>query len=401
VFPFRDFCINSDFLRKNWNLQPIFVAAAIDYELVSGKRHGDIARRVAEEVRLRRRQDLGLDQEPEMFKALPTYKPLPERRKRELEGGIVLVGRPTFKEFMAGLKRGWTDGLEKVDRDEELAHVLEDDAHFDDVPEEPAGLSSVEDTSSLSSSSSEPRKMASGFPSVQNSPVFSPLQIHPSSTQTPPPAIQSGPRHTPFYSPPSVIPAQPPLLLVPFLDYIGFKQIPLMIWDFFNERRKVRSGAEAAYKVVMGASGPLQVPEFSERPETTPTSGGHEPPARGHLDFDRQVETFYNKSAHSIPDDIEKARQGYYDTLPKRLATARELARGFREPTKEEIHNPPPTEVELRAERLKKEQRWRSDFAGWDIVKPSHDVDWDERFRGTLRIFIDPPEDDEAENSPS
>ncbi len=50
--------------------------------------------------------------------ALPTYKPLPERRKRELDGGILIVGRPTFTEFMAGLKKGRTSGLDEVDQDE-------------------------------------------------------------------------------------------------------------------------------------------------------------------------------------------------------------------------------------------------------------------------------------------
>ena len=330
---------------------------------------------------------MGLDQEPEMLKALPTYKPLAERRQRELEGGIVLVGRPTFKEFMAGLKRGWTDGLEKVDHDEELARLLEDDSHFDEVHEDPVGLSSVQDASS---SSSGPQKLTSASPFTQSSPIFSPLQMHLSSTQKPPGVPQ---HNTSFHSPPSLIPRQPPFLLVPFLDYIGFKQIPLMIWDFFNQRHKVQSGAEAAYKVVIGASGPLQIPESSE---TTSTSDDLEF-ARGDLDFDKQIETYYNKSAHSIPEDIAKARQGYYDALPKRLATARELAHGVREPTKEEIYNPPPTEVELRAERLKKEKRWRNDADGWDIVKPSHDVDWDERFRGTLRTFVNPPEGNETE----
>jgi import inner membrane translocase subunit TIM54 len=375
--------------------QPILVAAAIDYNLISGKRHGDIARRVAEEVRLRRRQDLGLDPEPEMAKALPTYKPLSERRKRELEGGIVLVGRPTLKEFMAGLKRGWTDGLESVDRDEELARVLEaDDSHFDELPQDPVGLSSVEDTLP---SASEPHKFTSAFPSARDSPVFSPLR---SSVQTPP-VGQSGLPHASSHSPPSAIPPQPPLLLVPFLDYIGFKQIPLMIWDFFNQRQKVRSGAEAAYKAIMGASRLLQVPQASET-ESTIDGQQSESPAPGDLDFDRQVERYYNSSAHSIPADIETARQNYYAALPKRLATARELARGIREPTGEEINNPPPTEVELRAERLKKEQRWRGDLAGWDIVKPSHDLDWDERFRGTLRVFVHPPEEgDHTEESSS
>jgi import inner membrane translocase subunit TIM54 len=31
--------------------------------------------------------------------------------QRELEGGTVLVGRASFKEYMEGLKRGWMGGV--------------------------------------------------------------------------------------------------------------------------------------------------------------------------------------------------------------------------------------------------------------------------------------------------
>ena len=40
--------------------------------------------------------------------------------------------RHTVKECMAGLKRGWTDGLEVVDREEQLARMLEEDGKFDE-----------------------------------------------------------------------------------------------------------------------------------------------------------------------------------------------------------------------------------------------------------------------------
>lgn len=291
----------------------------------------------------------------------------------------MIVGRPTFKEFMAGLKRGWTSGLEKVDREEELARVLEDDDRFDELPEEPVGSSTSDDPSS----SSEPSS-TSMIPSVQDSAKPpSPSQVFAKSE----------------YTSPSIITLHPPLLLVPFLNYIGFKQIPFMIWDFFNQRHRVQSGAKAGYKLVMAVTQPLHKQDPAENSweiSSNDSAGHHLPSSRSELDFDKRVETFYNKSAHSIPEDIEKTRQNYYETLSKKLITARELARGIREPTKDELNNPPPTEVELRAERLKKEQRWRDDVEGWDIVKPSSDVEWDERFVGALCIFVDPPEDSEG-----
>jgi import inner membrane translocase subunit TIM54 len=293
------------------------------------------------------------------------YRPPEEVRQHELDGGIIIVGRPTFKEFMTGLKKGWTDGLEKVDYDEQLARELESDGHFDELTEEEG---SVDDTQIPSSTPS--------LPFTQQQPP-----LRPSSLQLP--------HNSEAMNTPATIPLMPPLLLVTFTNYIGFTQIPIMIWDFFNQRHKVRSGAQAGYRLVMKHSRPIIPPPMaSDVPFSDMTMNGNT--QGSDLDFDKRVESFYKKSLSSIPADIEKAREKYYETLPARLVTARALARGEREPTKAERENPPPTEVELSAERMKKEQRWRHDLEGWEIVKPAQNTAWDDRFRGSLCIFTDP-----------
>ena len=169
---------------------------------------------------------------------------------------------------------------------------------------------------------------------------------------------------------------------------------------FFNQRHKVHSGAEAGYRLVMGNTRPVNIPE--DTVDFVPSSAMSEPAPPvdlGDLDFDKEAEGFYKKSLDKFSEDTDKVRQKYYEALPKKLATARELARGTRESTKEEYENPPPTEVELRAERLKKERRWRDDVHGWDIVKPSAAVQWDERLRGSLTVFVD-PEQDQSDHPP-
>jgi len=174
-----------------------------------------------------------------------------------------------------------------------------------------------------------------------------------------------------------------------------------MIWGFFNQRHKVRSGAETGYRLVMGNTRPLNAPEDTMDFVASMESSEHTPPVDlGDLDFHKKAEDFYKKSMDKFPEDIDKIRQKYYDALPKKLTIARELARGTREPTKEEYENPPPTEVELRAERLKKERRWRNDVHGWDIIKPPAGVQWDERLRGSLKVFVDPEQDQTDEPSP-
>lgn len=339
--------------------------------MVPGKRHGDIAKRIADDIRVKRRFDLGLDPETDLTKSLPTYKPPAERRRHELEGGIIIIGRPTFKEFMSGLQEGWTnDNLDKVDRDEVLARILENDTHFDE-PEDHHRDSSSDNISSFRLS---PQQM------------FSPRQIRPS---------------IPLQQPPSVIPPLPPLLLVPFINYIGIPQVPLMIWGFFNQRHKVRSGAEAGYRIVMKESRPIEVPENINdlTSSSSPTIDDAPTTNFGDLDFDRGVESYYKKSLNSLHEDTEKARKKYYKDLAAKLDTARQLARGTREPTKEELENPPPTEVELRAERLKKERRWRDELEAWNIIKPSSNVSWDERCRSALRISITPINEEDSQAS--
>ena len=277
---------------------------------------------------------------------------------------------------MEGLRCGWTGSPVKVDREEVLAHALAEDSHFDevDVSDPSAGLDG------------EPIPTTSRLMSTENAQAFSPIK--PFSVNSTPSTL--GTTSNQLESPTS-IPPQPPLLLVPFTNYIGFKLIPLMIYDFFNQRAKTEAGARAAYCLVKAHTRPLAEPEQEAHP--APLFSPDQTPAVSDLDFDRDAEKYYFSSLSSFLSDIEKARASYYDELPKRLATARALARGEREPTKDEQRSPPPSEVELKAERLQKEKRWRNDEQGWNIVSPDKEVAWDDRFKGIFKVFVDPPEE--------
>ena len=342
--------------------QPILFAAAIDYTVIAGKRHGDLATRVANDIKTERRVALGLDPAPLIAPSLVAKGMSEAKRRRKHEGGTAIIGRAAFKEYMAGLRRGWTENLERLDEDEKLSRELEGDGHFDE-PELSPGLSS--DSLADAEPLPTPSRLLPSRPPGIYSPLSTPIRP-PSSSPTAAPARDSGAD----VPPPAYLPPQPALLLVPFVNLVGIKLVPLMIWEFFNERYKVRAGAEAAYKLVSCAARPFE---------------------RTDLDFDASAEGYYKPSTASIPTDVQKARTEYYKALPEKLATARALSRGEREPTKLEIEAPPPTEVELRAERLKKEARWRADERGWELVCPDKPVEWDDRWEGVLEVFADPP----------
>ena len=170
------------------------------------------------------------------------------------------------------------------------------------------------------------------------------------------------------------------MLLVSFTNHIGFTQIPIMIWDFFNERAKVQRPRSSS-SLATPAPSPPHHPKFSPVQSSPLTPHSRRSLSCGasptDLDFDREPESYYKKSLdRDFLSEIESARKSYYKPLVENLETARAFARDTREPTKEERNHPPPTEVELRAERLKKEMRWRSDEEGFNIIRPDKDVEY-------------------------
>lgn len=377
----------------------MLVAAAIDYDVVTGRRHGDLARELASRIKEKRRIDAGLQSPPPQIISLLTPE---QHAARQLAGGSLIIGRQTFKEYMEGLRRGWTEPPVAVDREEVIAQALHDDGRFDEREDSSlsAGLEGEPEPTT-----SRLQDVAKQFSPLRQRPVPSASEEQPTATSeqaerlfedsataleqpSPPLDIRTAPA-------PDAIPPQPPLLLVPFTNYLGFTQIPLMIYDFFNRRALVRSGAEAGYRLAMDHTRPIDVPaSYSLKSQLAlEDESAAAPPAAGDLSFGRDSEAYYKNSLRKFLEDVGKARAEYYKELPKRLETTRALARGDREPTKDERNHPPPSEVELRAERMKKELRWQGDEEGWEIVRPEREVVWDERFRNALRVFEDPPDD--------
>lgn len=347
-------------------------------------------RSIADQIKAKRRLEAGIDKPKE--DPIPPFGPAhthttQHKRQRELEGGIIIIGRHTFKEYMEGLRRGWTGSLANVDPDELLAKELENDGHFD---ERVAEIDASSDTS-------PPRVPATPAPPAQSQLVFSPLQLKmpPRAPPPPPPPPAAIPAH--LDQPPSQIPEQPPLELVPYKSILGFLNIPLMIWGFFNHRQDVRLGAEAAYRVVANTTRPFHEPETLAETDEVEQAGD--------LGFALDTEGYFRGSYADTPKDIEKSRKTYYDALQGKLKVARELARREREPTKDETAFPPPTEVDLTAERMKKERKWRDALDGFEVLKRGKPVSWDERFQGAFKVFVDsdvpppPPRDSVADES--
>lgn len=296
------------------------------------------------------------------------------------------------------MREGWTTELQtqKVDQDDALAQVLAEDGAFDEVLPEEKESATADGAEADGAGAPLASRLGSQFGAPQPSGpnAFSALLVRGSQQPFPAPAASNAPRVDPsLIAPPSQIPAQPPICFVDFTNLVGWRNIPRRIGGFFRQRDKVLAGAQDGLRICLGAKETAR--PFETGPEPVPET----PPQGGDLDWGLASEERYPPFFFNTVKNIETSRERFYTELPGRLKAARELARGEREPTKTEKNHPPPTEQELREERLRKEKEWRGTLMGYEIVKPDAGVAWDERFRPALRVFTDPPADYEPPRS--
>lgn len=340
-------------------VKPMLVAAAIDYDIINGNQYGALTGKVSDDIKKRRRELAGLQKSHE--EELNSFIPLPGDRtpagkaRRQLEGGTVIIGRHSLKEYLEGVSRGWSGSAKVVDQEEAFAETLSDDVFDDPLGPPPTQESRTPPGGSLLPPPELSRGSANG--------LFGPIR------QAPPPPPPKMPTFHMSDDPPATLPPQSPIGLVPFTNHLGFLQVPYMIYDFFTERHRVLAGCKAGYAIAMGQTRPM---------------------TKKDLDFDSQSEGFIKGSWNKLPKRIKESKESYYKDLTKDVKIARELAYGEREPTRAERSHPPKTEVELRTQRLKKELKWKEDLEGWEVLRG--DVCWDERFEGVLSVFVDPQE---------
>lgn len=436
--------------------QPIFVASGTDYILKTGTNPGGIGRTTLAEIRGRRITDASKD--PNLgVSALNSgganiASVLTDRdaqdAQREVDGGVVLLGRAALKEYLWALRKGYGETINlkeearleglglganerrkdgRWEREEEImVRELEaEDAKSEHAPFEaplPAALQGLDGEDDTMTDSA-----ASGDAPGSNPLAFAPYRsITPASlpTRAPEPVKDDSPPV--LLPPPATLPTQPPLLLVPFSHPFGIQKWPSKMLHFFNKRSDVRQGGECALAILLAQhrafapptirtpSGSLQgvlddqiVNEIrvGEHKDLTLVEGER----TGSSDLDFLAETdenpyHFRRSYRTLPSAHEYSKRTYYkDDLPPKLAVARELASGSRQPTKAEENYPPKMESELRKERLDKELRWRRELEGWAMVRSGSGVAWDEKWgvgegsETPFRVYTMPTEEQRRE----
>ncbi|MBW0519692.1 hypothetical protein O181_059407 [Austropuccinia psidii MF-1] len=395
-------------------VKPILVAAAIDYTIHDGISPGGLGRKIAADIRDQR--VIQAAQEKDGFKQSPLSPGMPGYRQwhaeqNKLEGGTLILGRATLKEYLWGLQQGYKQHipLDTLDDDERFARELEEQGVFDDPPSSehltsnqdlmmPQGLRSVQEGlgvdgtgtddpfndvlphSTHSVVSEKPSRFFGLFSRSQPAPITPLLPTEPlQKTLAPIP-----------------IPPQPPLLLVPFDHPIGMKWWPLKLFRFFHRRAQAETGGQTALKLIESQRRPIQPPidftginewpkssqmvdqpDFSVKLTKSPDLDFLAPEAEEHL------RASYKKAASKILEEQELFR----NELRSRLLKARQASNDLENKSTSNSNNGL-NESQLRQEAFQKEKKWRNDLEGWNIVRKGSGVCWDPDMEHTLELYV-------------
>ncbi|KAF2452418.1 mitochondrial import inner membrane translocase subunit Tim54 [Lineolata rhizophorae] len=262
-------------------VKPVLVAAALDWDVVEGRREGDVRAGLAERIRAERKRmgetaasvvmEDEEDAKEEAVKASRAGAGIGE--EAGVKGDIV-IGRHTWKEYVRGLHEGWLGPLDpppEVVRRMEAEMEREErekNGSKEDTPKEQQGDSdetkNPTDTTSGSAESSPdqtstPDSSSAQEASEQPKPA-DPSKPKPRRKQPPPflPASLSTYESSSF--PPSAPDSLPPSAPIAFPHLLGFLNTPTRMYRFLTRRRLADDIGRATAAVALGAYGVYDEP---------------------------------------------------------------------------------------------------------------------------------------------
>lgn len=252
-------------------IKPVLVASAMDWDVVEGRKEGDVRHKTAEKVRKRRRKGGEGVLGDEFAGELMVEEQRQKNGTKEWEGvgGDIVVGRNTWKEYLRGLHEGWLGPVE-APKSQEEAQQSENAEARKHVPGQAAlGDAAVQGAASLvSSDPNEKQSLASessDSPSAdsaqppENTPQEEASKEEKKEEEKPKPRQSPPYIHSAEYDSASLSSLTPeilgPSVGVPIPHILGFRHTPLRIYRFLNRRhladnigRDVASAVMANYR---------------------------------------------------------------------------------------------------------------------------------------------------------
>ncbi|PKY05248.1 mitochondrial import inner membrane translocase subunit tim54 [Aspergillus campestris IBT 28561] len=219
-------------------VKPILVAAALDYNVIEGRREGDVRAGLAERIRKDRRSN----GEPSSVVLEPGVEDVVADARQKIgvteepgPKGDLVIGRHTWKEYIRGLHEGWLGPLDPPPPPPSA--VVEEPT----VPETPVAKPSEESKKPEEPSEKKEEEKKEEKPKPTGP---TPAYLAPADYSS---------QHLPASLPPTLAGSVP----VPFPHILGFLNTPIRIWRYLNQRSLAdHVGREVAGLVLASYSRP-------------------------------------------------------------------------------------------------------------------------------------------------
>lgn len=268
-------------------VKPVLVSAALDWEVVEGRREGEIRAGLAERIRRKRRKAGERGERPDDNTEIDARAALEANRKRtgveewDGLGGDVVIGRHAWKEYVRGTHEGW---LGPMDEPKEPMHTDAEDnskgteAKIGDIlrkksdnDREESDVHATPDPDLLSTPAADPLPAKS---SEENLDEASPISSEPPQENKaqepeplPKPLVPPAYNTTSSYPSSSLAPSTPPEFTpstpVAFPNLLGFFNTPIRMYRFLTRRHLADDIGRQTAAAVLAAHRPFQQMEPS------------------------------------------------------------------------------------------------------------------------------------------
>ncbi|KAL8667442.1 MAG: hypothetical protein Q9202_000658 [Teloschistes flavicans] len=221
-------------------VKPVLVAGAMDWDVIEGRREGDVRAGLAEKIRKRRRKEgekpTAVDESEDPEEKDDLVQQLRDTVGiTESEGvqGDLILGRHTWKEYVRGLHEGWLGPL----------NPPPDPTPVENTPESSTDPPALEDATSTTNSSPEANDSIIQDSDSKPPPEGAEKPKEEKKEEKPKKAVQSPPHIPPTINdynsarlPPSIPETLPPCTVLPSPHILGFLNTPIRIYRFLNRR---------------------------------------------------------------------------------------------------------------------------------------------------------------------
>lgn len=267
-------------------VKPVLVAAALDWDVVEGRREGEVRVGTADRIRRFRRRHGESGEEPEAEATIFALEQCRDRiGVREWEGqkGDIVIGRHTWKEYVRGVHEGWLGPLD-APRPPPAVDAVATTATSDDAVSAPTSSPPTSETPSIPDTPSVLETPLTPDPDNASPTTSDPEKKPTEEPPAPPPKpLVRLPYNTPTSYPNSHLPASIPTELtasnaIPFPHILGFMNTPIRIYRFLTRRyiaddvgRQTAAIVLATYRPYRSSTSALSSSDPSDLPPSEPS----------------------------------------------------------------------------------------------------------------------------------